>query len=202
MFTVMTDTSHFFNSDTVSFGWDELLELLETLAGLPYGGEPVDQRSHALQAARQAQEAEASDEAVLAALLHDVGRATAVRRQFPGLPHETAGARWIEPRLGPAVARLVAAHVPAKRYLVATDPAYASVLSRASVASLRVQGGPMSREETVDFAGTVDVRAACELRRWDDRAKQPSGAEANPQQLRAALERVTQRLTEQLPGGG
>ena len=57
--------------------------------------------------------------AVLAASLHDVGRARgiAVARE----PHELTGARWMEERFGSRAAYLVGSHVPAKRVLVASD---------------------------------------------------------------------------------
>jgi gamma-butyrobetaine dioxygenase len=52
---------------------DELRELIDGLARLPYGGEAVDQRRHALQCAGQAVAAGADGELVLAAALHDIG---------------------------------------------------------------------------------------------------------------------------------
>jgi gamma-butyrobetaine dioxygenase len=74
---------------------------------------------------------------------------------------------------GRRVGWLVGAHVAAKRYLVATDPTYAALLSPASVASLGVQGGPMTPEEVAAFNGVPDAPAAAALRRWDDAAKVP-----------------------------
>ncbi|MGW5699146.1 hypothetical protein ACWEWX_53005, partial [Streptomyces asiaticus] len=57
---------------------EELTALLDGLAGLPYGGEAVDQRTHALQTAWLAMDAGADDELVVAAALHDIGRARPV----------------------------------------------------------------------------------------------------------------------------
>jgi hypothetical protein len=96
---------------------DELAQLIEGLAGLPYGGEAVDQRRHALQCAGHAVAAGSDDELVLAAALHDIGRAEPVRAEFPGLPHEAAGEAFARDRVGEEVAWLIGQHVPAKRYL-------------------------------------------------------------------------------------
>jgi predicted HD phosphohydrolase len=75
--------------------------------------------------------------------------------------------------LGDRVAGLVEGHVPAKRYLVATDAAYGSVLSEVSVWSLGEQGGPMIPEEVAEFASGPYASDAVVLRRADDAAKVP-----------------------------
>jgi predicted HD phosphohydrolase len=152
---------------------DELAELIEGLAGLPYGGEAVDQRVHALQCAGHAVAARSDDELVLAAALHDIGRAGQVRAEFPGLPHEQAGAAFARDRVSEGVAWLIAQHVPAKRYLVAVDKAYFAQLSPASVHSLDRQGGPMSAAEAQEFGSHPRAEAALALRRWDEAAKNP-----------------------------
>ncbi|MER5790202.1 HD domain-containing protein [Streptomyces sp. NPDC001980] len=168
---------------------DRLAELVDGLAGLPYGGEPVDQRTHALQAAHLAMAAGADDELVVAAALHDIGRARPVRADHPGLPHELAGAEWARRHLGERTAWVIAQHVPAKRYLVATDPAYRALLSPASIASLKVQGGPMDEEEAAAFAAHPMAEDAVALRRWDDAAKDPEGPVLELAELLAAYER-------------
>ena len=48
---------------------------------------------------------------------------------------------------GPAVAEPVRLHVDAKRYLCQAEPAYAAILSPASVRSLELQGGTFRAEE-------------------------------------------------------
>lgn len=154
----------------------ELAELIDGLAGLAYGGEAVDQRQHALQCAGQAVAAGADDELVLAAALHDIGKARQVRAEFPGLPHEEAGAAFARDRIGEKVAWLIAQHVPAKRYLVAVDEAYFGQLSPGSVRSLEKQGGPMSTAEVAEFGAHPLVEAAVALRRWDEAAKDPDDA--------------------------
>ncbi|MEV7324990.1 HD domain-containing protein [Streptomyces sp. NPDC093970] len=168
---------------------DRLAELIDGLAGLPYGGEPVDQRTHALQAAHLAVAAGADDELVVAAALHDIGRARQVRADHPGLPHELAGAEWARRHLSERAAWIIAQHVPAKRYLVATDPAYRALLSKASIASLKVQGGPMDEAESAAFAAHPMAGDAVSLRRWDDAAKDPQGPVLAMTELVAAYER-------------
>ena len=154
---------------------EALAELIDGLAGLPYGSEVVDQRMHALQTGWYANEAGADDELLLAAVLHDVGRAKPVLAQWPGLPHELSGAEFARCHLGERAAWIIARHVPAKRYLVATDAAYHAHLSPASVASLVRQGGPMSEAEAAAFGAHPNAAEAVMVRRWDDDAKDPSG---------------------------
>jgi predicted HD phosphohydrolase len=154
---------------------NDLAELIHGLAGLPYGREIVDQRAHALQTGWHAREAGADDELILAATLHDIGRARPVHAQWPHLPHELSGAEFARRHLTERAAGIIAQHVPAKRYLVATDAAYHVHLSAASVASLVRQGGPMSDEEVAEFRAHPSAEEAVMLRRWDDNAKDPSG---------------------------
>jgi predicted HD phosphohydrolase len=155
---------------------DELTELIDGLARLPYGGEAVDQRRHALQCAGQAVAAGADGELVLAAALHDIGYSERVRAEFPGLPHEEAGAAFVRDRIGERVAWLISQHVPAKRYLVAVDEAYFGQLSPASVRSLERQGGPMNEAEVARFRSHPQAEDAVALRRWDEGAKDPAQA--------------------------
>jgi len=167
----------------------ELAELIDGMAGLPYAGEAVDQRTHALQAGWLAARAGADDELLLAAVLHDVGRTDPVRAAYPDLPHEHAGAEFARARLSERLAWMIAAHVSAKRYLVATDLGYASLLSPASAASLRHQGGPMDAREVATFGAHPMAEQAVLVRRWDDAAKNPHGPVLTPDQVLAAHDR-------------
>ncbi|HTX09928.1 MAG TPA: hypothetical protein VME22_15010 [Solirubrobacteraceae bacterium] len=133
---------------------DEIIAACKSMAGLPYDGEPVDQLEHALQCGALARGRSEDSEFVVACLLHDIARAAAVA----GIPydgprehHGEAGARWLEPRVGTRVAWLAEQHVPAKRYLVATDPAHAAGLSEVSARTLVAQGGPISAPEVEAF---------------------------------------------------
>jgi gamma-butyrobetaine dioxygenase len=172
---------------------EEMAVLIEGLAGLPYGGEPVDQRAHALQTGWQAGRAGVDDEVLLAATLHDIGRAAPVQAQWPGLPHELAGAEFARRHLGERAAWIIAQHVPAKRYLVAVDERYHAQLSPASVASLVRQGGPMSAAEVAEFDAHPDAAEAVMVRRWDDNAKDPDAPVLPVAEVLAAYQRLQSR---------
>jgi predicted HD phosphohydrolase len=169
----------------------ELAALIDDLADLPYGGEAVDQRTHALQTAAHAVTAVADDELVLAAALHDIGRARSVAARHRGMPHELAGAAFARDHLTERAAWAIEHHVAAKRYLVAVDPAYHATLSPASVRSLRVQGGPMTPEEVAEFDAHPWSQDAVALRRWDDAAKDPAGPVLPLDDLLDRYDRVT-----------
>jgi predicted HD phosphohydrolase len=69
------------------------------------------------------------------------------------------------------VAGPVGLHVEAKRYLVARQGAYSDDLAPDSVASLALQGGPMSADEQQAFERLPQAQRALELRRADERGK-------------------------------
>jgi predicted HD phosphohydrolase len=154
---------------------NEIMWACESMVGLPYDGEPVDQLEHALQCAALARQ-HGDPAFVVAALLHDIARAPAVA----GIPydgprehHGETAARWLEPRVGERVAWLAEQHVAAKRYLVATDPGYQARLTEVSARTLTAQGGPMSPDEVTAFRSHPDWRLALKLREIDDRGKVP-----------------------------
>ncbi len=62
-------------------------------------------------------------------------------------------------------------HVPAKRYLCTTDPAYLEGLSPTSVLSLELQGGTFSEAEARAFEANPHFERALQLRRYDDLGK-------------------------------
>src|SRR6187399_969815 len=118
---------------------DEVGELLRSLRGV-WDEDAVDELEHALQAAARARDDGADDELVLAAALHDIAHsplfeAAAAER------HDQTAREWLTPRFGERVGWLAGQHVAAKRYLVATDPAYGAALTPTSLTSLRAQGG-------------------------------------------------------------
>jgi len=141
-----------------------------------YFGEAVSTLEHSLQAAYFAQESNASDALVLAALLHDIGHLVdSAPRDFAAWQsdarHEVSGSTWLAQRFAAEVSEPVRLHVPAKRYLCATDPRYLAQLSPASVRTLALQGGPMSVREIAAFRLEPFRHDAIELRRFDDRGK-------------------------------
>jgi len=114
----------------------------------------------------------------------------------PTEDHGAAGARWLEPRVGTRVAWLAAQHVPAKRYLVASDPGYLAALSEVSARTLQAQGGPMSVAEVEAFRANPDWRLAVTLREIDDRSKVPGAVVPDLDAYRPALrDVVAARLT-------
>jgi predicted HD phosphohydrolase len=163
------------SEDATAATVEEIIAACRSMEGLPYDGEPVDQLQHALQCAWFAQTDGREEEFVVACLLHDIARAPAVAGvsyDGPGEHHGEAGARWLVPRVGARVAWLAEQHVPAKRYLVATDPGYRARLSEVSLRTLTDQGGAMSEAEVERFREHADWREAVALRLIDDRGKE------------------------------
>lgn len=139
-------------------------------------GETVTQLDHALQTAHNARTAGEPEALVAAALLHDIGHLVhdegedAADRAID-LRHQQIGAEWLAQGFGPELTEPVRLHVEAKRYLAACEPGYVEGLSRASIDSLRLQGGPMTEAEANAFLGTEYCDAAIRLRQYDDLGK-------------------------------
>jgi [1-hydroxy-2-(trimethylamino)ethyl]phosphonate dioxygenase len=141
-----------------------------------YFGEHVSMTEHMLQAAYFARQEDAPAGLVVAALLHDIGHLVEpvpddLADWTEDARHEEIGARWLATRFGPEITEPVRLHVPAKRYLCATDASYVAMLSQASVVTLKLQGGPMSPGECLQFEAKHFWREAVRLRRWDDQGK-------------------------------
>jgi phosphonate degradation associated HDIG domain protein len=145
--------------------------------GDTYYDESVTQTQHALQSAALAEADGADTPLIVAALLHDIGHLLVDEHSgrdgflTNDAEHERIGATFLARWFPVEVTAPVDLHVPAKRYLVATDPGYAATLSAASVHSLDVQGGPMTSDEASAFAERRFAGDACRVRRWDDRSK-------------------------------
>ena len=169
---------------------EELIALVDSMEELPYGGEPVSQRAHALQCATLAVGTGAEDELVAAALLHDVGYTPWVQAAAPRRSHERAAAAFLLPRLGNRVAWLVGHHVAAKRYLVAAQAGYIEGLSEASRRSLRAQDGPASAVEIASCGAHPWWPQAVLVRNWDDRAKVPAAPTLSTSWFRNLLARL------------
>ena len=154
----------------------ELWAIYSGRGGEAYFGEVVSTLEHSLQAAYFAQESQGSDALVVAALLHDIGHLiesapSEIAAWNIDARHEVSGARWLACRFGPDVYEPVRLHVPAKRYLCATDPNFLGQLSPASTRTLALQGGPMSEAEVDAFRREPFHRDAIRLRRFDDQGK-------------------------------
>ncbi len=163
-------------TDAVARTVDEVMALYTRWGAQRYD-EELRQLDHALQTAALARGARAVDEVVAAALLHDVGHLLDLaqgeghRDRTADLRHEASGAAYLTGLFPPAVTAPIALHVRAKRYLVATDPNYAAVLSPGSTSSLARQGGPMDPVEVAAFEANPGWADAVALRRWDDQGK-------------------------------
>ncbi|MEU1207389.1 HD domain-containing protein [Nocardia sp. NPDC005825] len=132
-------------------------------------GDPVDILDHDRQCAELLRRDHPADEELqVAGLVHDIGH-----KLVPGddAGHGEHGAAAVRGLLGDRVARLVALHVIAKRYLAATDSAHAAGLSESSRRTLIAQGGPMTAAEIAAFEHDPDFAAAIALRRADDAGK-------------------------------
>jgi predicted HD phosphohydrolase len=147
------------------------------------GEEAVDELDHALQCATHALRSAAGPDLIAAALLHDVGRAPAVSEAYPATPHERAGALWLGSRPSKKVAWLVEAHVPAKVFLVGSDPAYLENLSSASVSSLGYQRDGVEEAALAPWVAHEWWPEALQLRRWDDAAKVPGAVTASVEEI-------------------
>ena len=157
----------------------KIITLFNDQGDSEYGGEPVTQGEHALQAAHLALTEGAASSLVAASLLHDIGHLLhALPDDAPeqGLDdlHEEVGNRFLIKYFTPAVSEPVHLHVAAKRYLCAVEPAYFALLSEPSVISLHLQGGPMTAEECLTFESNPYYQDAIQLRRYDDMAKIPN----------------------------
>ena len=141
-------------------------------------GEGVTELQHALQAAYLAEQDNAPDNQIVAALLHDIGHL------LHGLPedvaeqgidghHEQVGEKWLKKHFGPEISQPVRLHVTAKRYQCTVNPDYLDQLSPASTKSFVLQGGKMDEDEVTAFERNPFFKDALQLRTWDDNAKNP-----------------------------
>lgn len=154
------------------------MEILRKSQHDEYIGEPISQLEHALQAAHFARKMNASNEAILACLLHDLGHLCADKSapQMDGLGvvnHENIGGDFLR-QLGfnPKAIDLIENHVQAKRYLCLKNPAYLKHLSEASRGTLNFQGGPMTEAQAAAYEAHPYFNERILVRRCDEMAKQ------------------------------
>jgi predicted HD phosphohydrolase len=134
---------------------DDLVALLASPAAAAETADGLGTLEHGVQcAAVLAAWRPADHDLQVAGLVHDIGHLLS-----PGdvEGHGRVGAAAVRPLLGDRVAALVELHVPAKRYLVTVDAAYAGRLSSMSRDSLARQGG------LLDARGRAELEARPEL---------------------------------------
>ena len=162
----------FMNKDIVSY----IINLLQIKgADIQYGNEAVTQLEHALQCADLAEQHQLPNATIAAALLHDIGHLLyededPIHKGKDGY-HENLGADYLSNYFKEDVTIPIRAHVDSKRYLSSTEDGYYDSLSEASKLSLKVQGGPFTKEEADQFIKKPFMKEAVEMRRFDDMAK-------------------------------
>lgn len=156
----------------------EIFSLYEAYGNTDYIGEPVSQLEHMSQAAELAAAEGYDEETILAAFFHDIGHLfehvmeTVPMDRFGVADHEAIAGNYLrEKGFSEKIAALVENHVQAKRYLTAKIPGYLEKLSPASIATLSMQGGPMSIDKISRFEQDALHPLYIKLREWDDRAK-------------------------------
>jgi 2-amino-1-hydroxyethylphosphonate dioxygenase (glycine-forming) len=156
----------------------EVLMLYQQFGNEDYIGEPVSQIEHMCQCAQLAEAGGFDNEVILAAFFHDIGHLlehVMPAEQMDGfgvVDHEKMGAEYLRQKgFSEKIAKLVAAHVPAKRYLTYKYPAYYNQLSDASKRTLEFQGGIMNTEEAENFEADELHQLYIQLRKWDEQAK-------------------------------
>jgi phosphonate degradation associated HDIG domain protein len=175
---------------------DEILAIFQSRGSGAYFGESVSMTEHALQAAYFAQTAAAPPRLIIAALLHDIGHlvddvSNDIADWTVDAHHERIGSHWLAKRFRPEVSEPVRLHVPAKRYLLATNADYFAKLSPASVITLKLQGGPMAAPEVAEFETEPFYKEAVRVRQWDDQGKVAGLKTPGLDDYRALIEELT-----------
>ena len=160
--------------------WEKMLDFYHKKGQEQYMiGEPITQMEHAQQAFKRMADINRSEAMQVAAAFHDIGHFV-----YSGKPldpftdqhddcHEELGAKWLASHgFGPEVTEPIRLHVPAKRYLLTTDKKYEKLVSPASIASFKLQGGYMSDDEVAKFRAEKYFADGISLRRCDEYAKE------------------------------
>jgi predicted HD phosphohydrolase len=151
----------------------------------------LDGLAHALQCGAILRAEHPDDpELAVAGLVHDIAD---IAYPEDHTDHDRRGAELVAPLLGARVARLVGAHVLAKRYLVTTEPEYRRGLSRRSVETLAAQGEALAGTDLEALAADPDLEAILDLRRADERAKDPDARVPGLEEWRTILSEVSAR---------
>jgi phosphonate degradation associated HDIG domain protein len=175
LMTAPADRMYLPDSDAAQDFVDQILQTYAS-RGSDHYGEDVSQREHAEQCAHHARADGASDELIVAALLHDIGHLLhkfgedAADRGID-TRHERIGSGFLARALPKGVTEPIALHVRAKRYLATINPAYLESLSAASLQSFNLQGGLMSADEIEAFLAEPYHFDAMKLRAYDELGK-------------------------------
>lgn len=141
--------------------------------------EDINQLEHAIQCAKFATDSKASNDLIIASLLHDIGQLPPIEfgldlkiesNDYGNIGHEYIGVQILK-HLGfnNNIIDLVENHVNAKRYLMYKNKKYK--LSKASQITLEQQGGIMTYDEYLEFKEKSNYKDIIKLRYWDDKAK-------------------------------
>jgi predicted HD phosphohydrolase len=150
---------------------DQIFELLTSRPARASGGDRVGLTDHSLQCAHELEKITPDDlELQVAGLVHDIGH---IEVPDAADAHGVHGRDLVTPLLGERVGKLVELHVPAKRWMVTTDPEYRLRLSAASLRTLTEQGDLMDAAERAAFEAEPFKNDAIMLRLADDAAKTP-----------------------------
>jgi len=160
---------------TVQQKIDTLFGLYEKYGHLEYG-EGVTQLMHMVQAAKLAEAEGYDQEVILAAFFHDIGHFLEEGDEmgiYGRQDHDRMGGEYlISLGFSEKMAKLVASHVAAKRYLTFKIPGYYDQLSDASKKTLEYQGGPMEAGEANKFEQDPLFELYLKVRHWDDLGKE------------------------------
>ena len=168
---------------------DDVLDILARGKGV-FDEPDVDALAHALQCGANLRADYPDDvELAVAGLVHDISD---ILDPHNHRDHDRRGAEVVEPVFGPRVAHLVASHVVAKRFLVATDPKYRSQLSVRSIETLSDQGDALDELAIARLSHDPDLDAIVALRRADEAAKDPTARVPGLESWRDLLEEVAE----------
>ena len=140
-----------------------------------YIGEKVTMSQHMIQTAMLAEKAKCDDDLVCSCLLHDYGHFILedpdelVKLSVDG-QHENIGYEYLKSFFKKEIVEPIKYHVLAKRYL-AREKNYFNLLSEASKTSLKLQGGTLNHDESINFEVQEYFKSSILLRKFDEAAK-------------------------------
>ncbi len=140
-----------------------------------YIGEKITIAEHMIQSAMLAEKSKSKNNLVCSCLLHDYGHfiledpEELVKKSKDG-KHEDIGYEYLKRFFKKEVVEPIKNHVLAKRYL-ARNKKYYNRLSKASIASLNLQGGLLKNKEAKLFEKKEYFKESIKLRKFDEESK-------------------------------